>query len=349
MTGTLPHMGSGGSPVDGDAGTDAADGGFEGRIDPEIRSVLERIPRMDLSDLDLARRERRALAEEARSRQQVPVGVQTEDERVPGLPGEPEVLVRVHRRIGEVDAAAPSPVLLWVHGGGHMLGEAAQDDPLLQALVSRTGCVCVAVDWRRSPEAPYPAAMDDCYAATAWVVRSAGRLGIDPAHVVAGGASSGGGLAAGLALLVRDRGEVQLAGQVLVYPMLDDRESIASRLRVDHPRLWSNASNRIGWASYLGALSGDDVPAYAAPSRASDMARLPPTWIGTGELDLFRDEDIEYASRLMAAGVPTELHVYPRAVHGFDLFAPHTAVSRRFCRDRDDALDRFLTPQNARP
>ena len=236
MTGTLPHMGSGGSPVDGDAGTDAADGGFEGRIDPEIRSVLERIPRMDLSDLDLARRERRALAEEARSRQQVPVGVQTEDERVPGLPGEPEVLVRVHRRIGEVDAAAPSPVLLWVHGGGHMLGEAAQDDPLLQALVSRTGCVCVAVDWRRSPEAPYPAAMDDCYAATAWVVRSAGRLGIDPAHLVAGGASSGGGLAAGLALLIRDRGEVQLAGQVLVYPMLDDRESIASRLRVDHPR-----------------------------------------------------------------------------------------------------------------
>jgi len=312
-------MGSGGSPVDGDAGTDAADGGFEGRIDPEIRSVLERIPRMASATWtwpganDAPSPRRRAADSRSRSGSRP---------RTSGSPACP-----VSRR-------------------------------------SWCGSTAVSVRWTRRPL--HPCCCGSTGAATCWArprrttrcsrrwCRAPGvsawrSTGVGRPHVVAGGASSGGGLAAGLALLVRDRGEVQLAGQVLVYPMLDDRESIASRLRVDHPRLWSNASNRIGWASYLGALSGDDVPAYAAPSRASDMARLPPTWIGTGELDLFRDEDIEYAARLMAAGVPTELHVYPRAVHGFDLFAPHTAVSRRFCRDRDDALDRFLTPQNARP
>jgi acetyl esterase/lipase len=232
-----------------------------------------------------------------------------------------------------------------VHGGGHVLGAAAQDDPVLQHLVARSGCVAVAVEWRRAPEDPYPAALHDAYAALRWMVAAPW---VDDERLVVGGASSGGGVAAGLALLARDRAEIALAGQVLVYPMLDDRQLTASSVEVRDPRLWNDDSNRIGWAAYLsgvdGTAGGDGavVPGYAAPARASDLRGLPPTWLATGELDLFRDEDIGFAARLYAAAVPTELHVYPGAVHGFDLFAPDADVSVRYRRERDEALDRFV-------
>jgi acetyl esterase/lipase len=311
---------------------------WERRIDPEILAVLDLVPRLDLTDIPVARRERAELAARAASDYVAPPSVRTADRRIPGWPdGEPDVVVRVH----EPGAAAASdrPALLWVHGGGHVLGAAWQDDPMLQDLVARTGCVAVAVEWRRAPEDPYPAAVHDGYAALRWMSASAG---LDPTRLVIGGASSGGGVAAGVALLARDRGDVSLAGQVLVYPMLDDREVTPSSREVRDPRLWNLESNRLGWAAYLSGIDGREVPAYAAPARATDVAGLPPTWLATGELDLFRDEDIAYASRLLAAGVPTELHVYPGVVHGFDLFAPHAAVTRRYRRERDEALDRFV-------
>jgi acetyl esterase/lipase len=311
---------------------------WERRIDPEILAVLDLVPRLDLTDIPVARRERAELAARAASDYVAPPSVRTADRRIPGWPdGEPDVVVRVHEP-GAV-AASDRPALLWVHGGGHVLGAAWQDDPMLQDLVARTGCVAVAVEWRRAPEDPYPAAVHDGYAALRWMSASAG---LDSTRLVIGGASSGGGVAAGVALLARDRGDVLLAGQVLVYPMLDDREVTPSSREVRDPRLWNLESNRLGWAAYLSGIDGREVPAYAAPARATDVAGLPPTWLATGELDLFRDEDIAYASRLLTAGVPTELHVYPGAVHGFDLFAPDAAVTRRYRRERDEALDRFV-------
>jgi acetyl esterase/lipase len=309
-----------------------------GRVDPEVEAVLDAIPRLDLTDIPRAREERERLAAAARARWTPSGRVRTADRFVPGRPGEPDVRVRVHRPLGE----ASGGVLLWVHGGGHVLGNAEQDDPFLDGVVARTGCVALAVDWRRAPEHPYPAAVHDTYAVLAAVSDGLFGSDADPDGVVLGGASSGGGVAAGVALLARDRAEFPLAGQLLIYPMLDDRERTVSSRTVTDPRVWNHESNRIGWSAYLGELAGGEVPAYAAPARATDLSGLPPTWLATAELDLFRDEDIDYARRLLEAGVATELHVYPGGVHGFDLFAPDAAVTRRFCRERDDACDRLL-------
>jgi acetyl esterase/lipase len=316
--------------------------GLPGPVDPEVAAVLDAVPRLDLTDIPRARAEREQLAAAGRARWTPSGRVRTEDVWVPGLAGDPPVRVRVHRPV----AGATGAVLLWVHGGGHVLGAPEQDDPLLDRLVARTGCTALAVAWRRAPEDPYPAAVHDCYAVLAAVAAGIPGVDADPARVVVGGASSGGGVAAGLALLARDRGEHALAGQLLVYPMMDDRELTASSRTVTDRRVWNHESNRLGWAAYLGGLGvgpGDDmVPAYAAPARATDLTGLPPTWIGTAALDLFRDEDVDYARRLLEAGVPTELHVYPGAVHGFDLFAPDAEVTWRFCRERDEACDRLL-------
>jgi acetyl esterase/lipase len=309
-----------------------------GRCDPEIEAVLDFIPTLDLTDIPRAREERDRLAAAGRARWTPSGRVSVEDRWVPGEAGDPDVWVRVHRPVGESTGA----VLLWVHGGGHVLGAPEQDDPLLDQVVGRTGCVALAVDWRRAPEHPYPAALHDCHAVLRAVAHGLPGVDADPGHVVVAGASSGGGVAAGLTQLVRDRGEHTLAGQLLIYPMLDDRERTVSSRTVTDPRVWNHESNRIGWTAYLGGLAGADVPASAAPARATDLSGLPPAWIATTELDLFRDEDVDYARRLLEAQVPTELHVYPGGVHGFDLFAPEAALTRRFCRDRDEALDRFL-------
>jgi acetyl esterase/lipase len=171
----------------------------------------------------------------------------------------------------------------------------------------------------------------------------AADFGIDPDRLVIYGASAGGGLAAGLALLARDRGEVTICFQLLTYPMLDDRNVTPSSHAIVDPKVWNRSANTVGWNAYLNGRAGaDDIEPYAAPARATDVAGLPPTYINVGDLDLFLDEDIAYAQRLMAAGVPTELHVYPGAYHGFDSFAPDAAVSRRFAAERDEILRRAL-------
>jgi acetyl esterase/lipase len=196
---------------------------------------------------------------------------------------------------------------------------------------------------RRAPEHPFPAPMDDCYAGLAWTYRQAAELGVDPERIAIGGASSGGGSAAGLALLARDLGEVPVCFQLLIYPMLDDRNVTPASVTLTDPRVWNRASNLIGWRAYVGDAAGTDrVSPYAAPARATNLAGLPPAYLAVGDLDLFIDEDIEYAQRLQQAGVPTELHVYPGGSHAFESYAPATALARRFVRDRDEALRRAL-------
>ena len=279
---------------------------FLDRLDPRLAEVLPSIPLLDLHDVPTARAERRELAARARGSWRPPEDVVVADSLVPGEDGDPPVRVRVYRAR---ETAGRVACLYWVHGGGHVIGDVEQDDPLLCDVVLDTGAVCLSVDWRRAPEHPFPAALHDAYAGLRWAAAHADDLGVDPGRLVVGGASSGGGLAAGLALLARDRGEVGLAGQVLVYPMLDDRGITPSSRAITHPRVWNTESNRLAWRAYLGGAADGEVSAYAAPARATDLAGLPPTWLATGEMDLFVDEDVTYAQRLIQAGVPTELHV----------------------------------------
>ncbi|MFN3003836.1 alpha/beta hydrolase [Mycolicibacterium wolinskyi] len=226
--------------------------------------------------------------------------------------------VRLFRPAGR---ATPGPALLWMHGGGYVLGSPAQDDALCRRFANELGATVAAVKYRLAPQNPYPAALEDCYSALTWL---AALPTVDPARVAIGGASAGGGLAAALAILARDRG-VPLAAQLLVYPMLDDR-STGPELDSPGHRLWTQGSNKFGWAAYL----GDADPALAVPARHEDLSGLAPAWIGVGTLDLFHDEDLAYAERLRAAGVPCEVEVVDGAFHGFDQIAPKTPVSRDF-------------------
>jgi acetyl esterase/lipase len=267
-------------------------------------------------------------------------GVASEDKFAPGRQGDPAVRVRVYR---PNDQASTLPALYWIHGGGYVMGDIDQDDRLMAQFVKRIGCVAVSVDYRLAPENPFPAPVEDCYAGLNWLFAHAGQLGVDQARIAIGGASGGGGLAAGLALLARDRGEVKVAFQLLIYPMIDDRNVTPASHAITDPRMWNREANRLGWRAFLGRDGGGaDVSPYAAASRATDLKNLPPAYIPVGALDLFVDENIEYAQRLVQAGVPTELHVYPGAFHGFDLFAPSARVSKQFKADRDSALKRGL-------
>jgi acetyl esterase/lipase len=231
-------------------------------------------------------------------------------------------------------AAAPTAALLWIHGGGYLLGSPEQDDALCRRYVQRLGIVVAAARYRLAPEHPYPIPLEDCYRVLTWL---AGLPGVDADRIAIGGASAGGGLTAALSFLARDRGEVSPVLQVLSYPMLDDR-TVGPELDKPGFRLWNTRSNRFGWTSYLG---GADT-AVAVPARRTDLAGLAPAWLGVGTLDLFCAEDLAYAARLNAAGVECEVHEVPGAFHGFDGLAPKAAVSQAYFDSTCASLRRAL-------
>jgi acetyl esterase/lipase len=255
---------------------------------------------------------------------------------VPGPAGAPTVSLRVLQPAGLTE---PAPALLWVHGGGLILGAPEQDDRTNIAFVRELGITVAAVRYRLAPDSPAPAAVEDAYAALRGLIARAGDLHVDADRVAIGGASAGGGIAAALALLAHDRAEIRPAFQLLVYPMLDDRTTTRTGLDTRNVRLWTPKSNRYGWSSYLGeGVAGPDISPYAAAARRADLSGLPAAWIGVGTLDLFRDEDVEYARRLNDSGVPCELHIVPGAFHGFDALFPKAEVSRQFWRQQARAL-----------
>ena len=316
---------------------------FVDQLDPELRAVLEKLPTdrpMDLNKIPAARAKMKKMMAALLASLPAVEGVTSQDQLAPNAQGEPDVPVRVYR---PTDQPGKLPALYWIHGGGYVMGDIEQDDRLMKQMVKRIGCVAVSVDYRLAPEYPFPAPVEDCYAGLKWLFGHTGELGVEPSRIAIGGASGGGGLAAGLALLARDRGEVKIAYQLLIYPMIDDRNVTPASYAITDPRMWNRQSNLLGWRAYLGRDGGGpDVSPYAAAARATDLSNLPPAYIPVGALDLFVDENIQYAQRLIQAGVPTELHVYPGAFHGFDIFAPSAMVSKQFKAERDSALRRAL-------
>ena len=248
---------------------------------------------------------------------------------------DPRLTVRIHTL--KAGAKTDRPCVFSMHGGGYVAGSVDFDDGLFDAMCRQTNCVGISVDYRLAPESPYPIPIEDCYTALAWVFENAAELGIDSKRVGLHGVSGGGGLAAALALMVRDRGTYRLAYQLLDCPMLDDRQ-ITPSSQADALVGWSKQSNAFGWQSYLGDLYGtDDVPYLAAPARATDLSNLPPAYICVGGADGFRDEDINYALQLEACGTPCELHVYPGGPHGVMLFTT-TDIGARYVRDKNHWL-----------
>lgn len=311
-------------------------------VDPALLHVLEAFPTVALSD------ELLGPMREAERFAQFPLALSPAAERIernvriaPGPAGAPDITLTIYRPHG---AAKAYPCIYHIHGGGYVGGGASQLEPLHRQASADLDCIIVSVDYRLAPEHRFPAAIEDCYAGLAWTFANAATLGIDANRIGVMGESAGGGLAAALALLARDRGQYKLAFQHLIYPMIDDRTCVATAPNpVAGEFIWTPHNNRYGWAALLGREpGGDDVSPYAAAARATDLARLPPAYIACPTLDLFIDENLAYAHRLMRAGVPVELHVYPGGFHGFDIFGGDAPISVQARQDSHRGLARAL-------
>lgn len=249
--------------------------------------------------------------------------------------------IRMYRR--RTSDGVSSPGVLWVHGGGFTTGYPEMDDSYCDGFAARFGCVVCSVDYPLAPEHPYPAGLRDCYTALRWFVDHAADLDVDPQRIGLAGQSAGSCLAVGTALLTRDGQGPDVAFVANIYAMLDDRFATPSSVSMHEPRLWNTTVSRSAWRAYLRDVEGN-VPPYAAPARATDLTGLPPMFLLVGELDPFCDENVEFARKLRAAGVPAEFHLYPGAYHSFDRFAPEAAVSRSAIAALHAAMERFLHP-----
>ena len=309
-------------------------------IDPESRGPLDQLLEVlpggfnTIPDIVV----RRATVSQILAGIEVPPNpnVTSEDRTVPGPEGAPDISVRIYR---PVNATGALPGIYYIHGGGMILGNVEGEDPSATKICDEVGAVVVSVEYRLAPEDPHPAQAEDCYAGLVWMARNAGELGIDTERLAVYGASAGGGLTIATSMLARDRGFPDLAFQMPIYPMIDDRNETGSSHEIVDVGIWDRAGNVEAWAWYLGDGKPDH---YFAPSRCEDLTGLPPTFIDVGTVDLFRDEDITFAMRLMQAGVPTELHVSPGAYHASENFAPEAPLSQRIWARRIDAFRRAL-------
>ncbi|HAT40303.1 MAG TPA: hypothetical protein DCS87_01075 [Rheinheimera sp.] len=305
-----------------------------------LQAMLSVFPNgLDLQDLAATRAMLAAMHAKRPAAKPAKFGVTLHDFDMAGVP------LRLYRPVA---AAAPSakvpsalPVLIWLHGGGFLLGQLAWDDRRCMQLARDVGCAVLAVDYRLAPEHPFPAALQDAYQALHFVQQQAGALALDACRVAIGGASAGAGLAAAVALWARDQGNPELCLQLLLYPMLDDRTVTGLVSPATATAGWSLAENRIAWRYYLGYTDAEHpaaVSPYAAPARATNLQGLPPTWIGVGSADLFAEESKAFAMRLQQAEVPTTLCWYPQAFHGFDSWAAQSSAAKDCWQQQVQAL-----------
>jgi triacylglycerol lipase len=307
------------------------------RVEPGTIAVLDQLARWDLASVETIRVSYGVVG--AAPTPPNPL-VRRSDETIAGVDGRPDVRVRWYRPAASEPGAA-LPCVLWLHGGAYIMGTLDENDDRLDRMVIELGCAVASVDWRLAPEHPYPEGLDD--ADTVWrrLAEDPASFGVDPARLVVAGASAGAGLATALCLRLRDTGHAQPALQLLIYPMLDDREltpSIRASADPGHWGLWHLRANRLSWAAYLRGLTGADVPPTAAPARATDLSGLAPAYLGIGDVDAFLDENLAYAAGLSRAGVPVELHVYPGVIHGGFGAIPRTPRTAQLLRDVYAAL-----------
>ncbi|WP_370963036.1 alpha/beta hydrolase [Amycolatopsis sp. cg9] len=310
-------------------------------IDPELVPWLDMLPAVTLTDHEslLAARSSMSRLGEVLPSYEPTTAIDVRDTAVPGPSDAPDVPVRVYRPAGRTEAV---PGLLYIHGGGFVLGDLDMFHTSLLRLVDELGIVIVSVDYRLAPEHPFPAPLEDCYAALTWLEAKADELGVDPGRLGVAGESAGGGLSAAVALLARDRGGPALAFQYLGIPELDDRLGTPSMRAYTDTPVWNRPNAVFSWTSYLGAEpGGEGVSPYAAPARATDLAGLPPAFVTTCQFDPLRDEGIDYAQRLAHAGVAVEFRHYPGTFHGSGLVET-AEISRRMFADEVEALRRGL-------
>ncbi|MBV1691425.1 alpha/beta hydrolase [Novosphingobium sp. G106] len=305
-------------------------------VHPDLREIARRIlpfGRAPLNITTLAQQRKGAEAYGPKPSADVPY----ERRVIPGSKGQPDVAIYLINAA----AGAARPAILFTHGGGFVTGTALSSVASLQTLCKELECVAVSVDYRLAPETTFAGSIEDNYAGLKWLHTNAAQLGVDNRRIAVMGESAGGGHAALLAITARDRGEVPLCFQCLIYPMLDDRTGV-SRQMPSHVGniVWTAEKNRFGWESFLGVKPGGRSVPGGVPARVSNLAGLPPAWIGVGSIDLFVDEDVDYAQRLNNAGVPTELIVVPGAFHGFDSPFFPAKISRWFNSAKLDALRR---------
>ena len=312
---------------------------FVDQVDPEIAAGLDFFPvelMNAVGDDPPKAREMYQPIWDALADDLQPSNITIEERMIAGPDGEIPIVVY------QPPSPSPRGALLWIHGGGFIIGS-GRNDPHGIGFSEHVGCTVVSVDYRLAPEHGYREALSDCVGALNWLFESAGDLGVDPKRIAIGGASAGGGLTAGLALYNRDHAGRAVAFQLLIYPMLDDRHDTPSGHAITHPTVWNRELSFKAWRMYLGDEYGTDrVSPYAAAARAEDLTGLPPALVTVGALDLFRDEDIEYAQRLMAAGVATDLQVYAGMYHGAEMSVPDAAVSARMRLAYRDALKRAI-------
>ncbi len=312
---------------------------FIDRLDPDLVPALDLFPAEIITAIGDDPPAARAMLEplmQAMVEMLPPTEVTIEERTIPGPDGDIPIAIY------QPNAPAPRPGLLMIHGGGYVVGTARED---LNGIgyAEHVGCTVVSVDYRMAPEFTYRASIADCFAGLNWLFENAAELGVDTGRIAIGGGSAGGGLTAGLALYNRDNNGPELAFQLLVYPMLDDTHETASGYEVTHPNVWNREVSLKAWKMYLGDEYGtDDVSPYAAAARATDLSGLPPAFVTVGTEDLFRDEDINYAQRLMATGIPTELQVIPGMFHGGESLVPTAGVSQRLRLGYLDALKRAI-------
>jgi len=320
-------------------------------LDPELKAAVPHMQAMfgdvDMSSLTLEDipKMRQALADAqsgAADGVEPNPNVSCEEKMIPGPEGAPDVRVKIYRPIHQSETL---PCLYHIHGGGMILGGIDGEEAQMSSYADELNAVVVSADYRLAPEHPYPAPVEDCYAGLKWVSEHASELQVDPKRIVVGGESAGGGLAAATALLARDRKGPEVAYQYLIYPMLDDRNvSPSSQQFTGNWPGWSRERNELGWKAFLGDAGKENVSPYAAPAREEDLSNLPPAYIEVGALENFRDEDIDYAKRLMQADVSVELHVHPGVFHGFEVANPIAKVSQRATKLRMNALNQALHP-----